>query len=175
MAYASPLSPVIDLSRIPNPNHRSTTPVVSLPTVQVKNATDPYAPIRAQVEKPVKIIENVFGTDIRADPRGRNRDVADSFKQKTFGRDRMMTGSLPYATSPRLKKTPLERLVPMNTHVPYGELNEALSRAGPFYLRRWQIWDNAPFLPSRGDVSLDPRFAPNQLKRSTTILKTRGI
>lgn len=174
MAYATRLTPVIDMSRTPNPNHRVTTPVVSLPPVRVANPTDPYAPVRAQVEKPVKIIENVFGTDFRADPHGRNSNVADSFKQKTFGRDRMMTGSLPYATSPRLKRTPLERMVPMDTHVPFGELKEALSRAGPFYLRRWQIWDNAPFLPSNGDVSLDPRYSANQMKHSTTILRTRG-
>ncbi len=175
MAYASPLSPVVDLSRVSNPNHRTTTPVVSLPTVKVRNPTNPYAPVRAQIEKPVKIIENVFGTNIRADPRGRDREVADSFRQKTFGRDRMMTGSLPFATSPRLKRTPLQRMVPMDTHVPFGELNEAVARAGPFYLRRWQIWDNAPFLPNTGDVSLDPRYSANQMKTRTTILKTKGV
>ncbi len=176
MAYtASAMSPVVNQARLPNPSANVTTPVISQRPTQLRNPIDPYAPIRAQVEKPIKVIENIFGKDIRVDPRNKNEDVAASFKHRSFGQDRMMTGSLPYATSPRLKRAPLQRMVPMDTRVPRGEWNEALARAGPFYYRHWQIWDNAPFLPSNGDLALDPRYNSNQMRPSTTTLKTRGL
>lgn len=177
MAYAaSTMSPVLDRTRLQNPISTVTTPVIVQQPAQLRNLSDPYAPVRAQVEKPIKLIENVFGKDIRVDPMGKNYDVAATFKQQSFGRDRMMTGSLPYATSPRLKRTPVQRMVPMDTRVPRGEWNEALARSGPFYYRHWQIWDNAPFLPSRGDITLDPRYTgSNDMRSGMTTLKTRGI
>ena len=176
MAYAaSSMSPVVNRSRFPNPTASKTTPIIAQEPVHLRNPSDPYAPIRAQVEKPIKLIENVFGKDIRVDPKNIDQDVAASFKRESFGRDRMLTGSLPYATPPRLKREPLQRMVPMDTRVPRGEWNEALARAGPFYYRHWQIWDYAPYVPSNGDVTLDPRYTSNPIRTSMTTLKTRGL
>ena len=119
------MSPVLSHVSSQNYDSNSTKPLVTGQTNYLKNTQDPYAPIRAQVEKPIKVIENVFGQDVKSDPTRKNRDVAASFEPKSFGRDRMMVGSLPYATSPRLKRAPLQRMVAMDTRVPRGEWNES--------------------------------------------------
>ena|SRR5947209_2721856 len=67
---------------------------------------------------------------------------------------------MPYVTTGRRIDPMNNKLVPESTRE--GDLtvqfNEAVDNSGPFYLRHWQIWDNAPFLPSAGDVSQDPRY-----------------
>ena len=71
---------------------------------------------------------------------------------------RPFTGQLPYATTPRSYMNPGMQMIPETTRVSKVCFNEALENSGPFYLRRWQIWDYAPFLPSIGDVTKDPRY-----------------
>jgi hypothetical protein len=86
----------------------------------------------------------------------------------TLKRDvRPFVGQLPYATTPKMWITPGERMIPAPTRVSRVCFNEAVDNSGPFYLRRWQIWDNAPFLPSAGDVANDPRYSI-QTKTFTT-------
>jgi hypothetical protein len=178
MAYIAPtLAPVLQSNaKVTDPATEVTTKLL-LPQQPSKlvNPTDPYAPVRAQVSKPLRVVENVFGPSLRADPKNQNQDVSDALKPQSFGRDKLNMGSLPYSTAPRLRRTPLQQLVPINTRVPPGEWKEAIARAGPFYYRYWPIWDTMPFLPSRGDVSLDPRYVVSQSRRVTTSSKSKGI
>lgn len=67
-------------------------------------------------------------------------------------------GQLPYSTTPRSYTYPVMQMVPEQTRVSRVCFNEAVENSGPWYLRHWQIWDNAPFLPSLGDVTKDPRY-----------------
>lgn len=177
MAYrASSMEPIGTMdATIVNPASTPTTPIVPPQPLKMMNTSDPYAPIRAQVMKPMKLLENVFGRDIRADQSCRNPRAAEWLKPAMTARTQMHGGTLPYATSPRLKRAPLQRLTPEDTRVPRGEWNEALARAGPFYDRWWQIWDYAPFKPSNGDIALDPRYNSNQMRCFTSGYKTRGL
>lgn len=134
--------------------------------------------IQAVVQRPIKYVENVFGQDIRVDPRLKNYDVEMSFHPKQFGRERMNLGSLPYTTSPRLRRNMSDRMIPEDTKLMWSRScwNECLNAAGPWYLRHWQIWDYAPFLPKGGNVALDPRYGaytktftePFKLERGVT-------
>jgi hypothetical protein len=112
---------------------------------------------QAIVQKPIKYIENVWGQDIRMDKNKRNFETEMSFWPK-FGRDPLITGALPYTTSPRLRKNPVDRMMPVDTRVSRSCWREALAQAGPHYLRHWPIWDSLPFAPSSGDVTKDPRY-----------------
>ena len=70
-------------------------------------------------------------------------------------------GQLPYATTPRTFATPgQDRLVPFSTrdNCTRFTFNEQVASQGPFYLRHWQIFDNAPFKPTAGDITKDPRY-----------------
>lgn len=124
------------------------------------NGFQDMSQVQAVVQKPVKYLENVFGQDIRTDARMRNYDVEASFFPKQFGTDRMNVGALPYATAPRLKRKPTDRMVPIDTKSRFSRVcwNDCIDNAGPHYLRWWQIWDYAPFLPTNGDIALDPRY-----------------
>lgn len=177
MSYAAAsLEPMTDVQqKAQNPARTATSPYIAMQQLKVANPIDPYAPIRAQITKPVKLLENVFGRDLRTDPKDRDLKVEASLKPQQFGRDQMNLGSLPYATSPRLKRIPLDRIVPADTRIPQGEWNEALARSGPFCDRSFQIWDYAPFLPSRGDVALDPRYSGNRMRQFTRSYRTRGV
>lgn len=140
------------------------------------NGRQDMAQIQAVIQKPIKYIENYYGQDIRMDPRNRNYDVEMSF-WPTFGRERMNVGALPYSTAPRLRRQPTDRMMPMDTKSRFSRAcwNECLNSAGPYYLRHWQIWDYAPFLPSRGDVSIDPRYTGVTTKSFTEpYLLSRG-
>lgn len=92
------------------------------------------------------------------------RDSVSGVKRK---RDPYV-GALPYSTTPKTYVDPMIRMVPEPTRVDSVCFKEALERSGPFYLRHWQIWDNAPFLPSNGDVAIDPRYLSAQTKGFTT-------
>lgn len=113
--------------------------------------------VQAIVQKPIKYMENVWGQDIRHDKNKRDFETEMSFWPK-FGRDRLVTGSLPYTTSPRLRKNPFDRMMPTDTRISKVCWNEALNQAGPHYLRYWPIFDHVPFAPSSGDVTKDPRY-----------------
>lgn len=76
-------------------------------------------------------------------------------------------GQLPYATTPRQIDPNHTQWIPEDTRVSRVCMNEAIEKSGPFYLRQWPIWDNLPYLPSAGDVNLDPRYAI-QTKTFTT-------
>lgn len=149
------------------------------------NGLQDMAQVQAIIQKPVKYVENYYGQDIRFDPRKRNFDVEMSFWPK-FGTDRMNVGALPYSTAPRLRRRPIERLMPIDTKTRFSRAcwNECVNNAGPYYLRYWQIWDYAPFLPSRGDVSIDPRYTglttktftePYRLSRGYFPKRTRDV
>lgn len=80
---------------------------------------------------------------------------------------RPFTGQLPYHTTPKTWENPQLYMIPETTRVSNVCFNDALYKSGPWYLRHWQIWDNAPFLPSSGDVTKDPRYGM-QTKSFTT-------
>jgi len=119
--------------------------------------------VQAVVQKPIKYVENYWGQAIRTDPRNKNYDIEASFGPKQFGVARMNEGSLPFTTSPRLRKQTGERMMPEGTKFLWSRScwNECVNSAGPWYYRHWQIWDYAPFLPTSGNVSLDPRYGAN--------------
>ena len=130
--------------------------------------------VQALVQKPIKYIENYWGQELR---RQKQTDLENemSFWPK-FGKDRLNMGSLPYTTSPRLKKNISDRIIPMDTQLGCSKAcwNEALAQAGPWYLRHWQIWDNAPIKPSAGDLSKDPRYGV-QTRQFTKPYKSNGV
>lgn len=74
---------------------------------------------------------------------------------------RPFVGQLPYSTTPRSFLNPVTQLIPEQTRSSRVCFNEALEKSGPWYLRHFQLWDtpNAPFLPSAGDLSKDPRYS----------------
>ena len=84
------------------------------------------------------------------------RDIGPELKKDI----RPFEGQLPYSTTPRSYLNPAMQMVPQQTRIANSRVcfNEALDNSGPWYLRHWQIWDNAPFLPSVGDVTKDPRY-----------------
>ena len=117
--------------------------------------------VHAIYQKPVQFVENVFGQAQTAEMRNKNMDFDQlgKYKYESNIRDRGFQGQLPMNTSPRLwSDGTQERMIPENTRVSKVCFNKALDESGPFYLRRWQIWDYAPLLPSIGDVTKDPRF-----------------
>lgn len=113
------------------------------------------------VQKPVKYIENVYGRDIRSDKSKKNYDVESSFQTTSFGKDRMIQGSLPFATSPRLKRNVTDRNLPVNTTISRVCFNDCLNEGGRFHDRYWVDWNNHAFLPTTGDVTKDPRYGEN--------------
>jgi hypothetical protein len=125
--------------------------------------------VQALVEKPIKYIENVWGQDVRVDPRNRNYDTERSLRSQWELYDRMNTGSLPYSSGPRLLKKEHERMISLSTKLNFSKVcfNKCVEDAGPSYLRYWQIWDSAPFIPSVGDVSIDPRYTQMDTKLFT--------
>ena len=129
--------------------------------------------IKVVNEKPIKYLENFYGQAIRVDSGNKNRDVEDSFYPK-FGKDKMNMQQLPNTTSPRLRNTPLNRMIPQDTRVSRTCQNEAIAQAGPFYLRHFPIWENAFMLPSSGDLSKDPRYGAST-KKFTTSVTTRRL
>ena len=89
----------------------------------------------------------------------REAQVKESLKRdKRLNR---VSGQLPYLTTPRLFNAPGRRMIPESTRDVEHRIrfNQKVDEAGPFYLRHWQIFDNAPFLPSSGDVTKDPRYS----------------
>ena len=133
--------------------------------------------VQAVIQKPIKFVENIWGQDVRADPRGKNYDVAASFYPKSFGRERMNTGALPYSGGPRMRKKNPERLTPESTKLNYSRscFNECLNASGPNYYRWWQIFDYAPFVPSNGNLAIDPRRTAMDTKKFTEPYKlSRG-
>lgn len=84
---------------------------------------------------------------------------------------RPFVGQLPYATTPKTWVNPMIQMIPEQTRVSRVCFNEALDNSGPFYLRQWQIWDYAPFLPSAGDVTQDPRYGIQTKGFTTEYLK----
>ena len=156
----------------------TTMTTIAIPAIQKvqTNGKQDMTQVQAIIQKPVKYLENVFGQDIRADPRNRDYDVQMSFYPKHFGVERMNTGALPYATSPRLRRNPTDRMMPIDTKTRFSRacFNECLNSAGPHYLRYWPIWDHMPFLPTGGDVALDPRYGANTKQFTEPYLVTRG-
>lgn len=131
--------------------------------------------VQALIQKPIKYVENLWGQSIRVDKSKVDFDTEMSFWPK-FGKDRLNMGSLPYTTSPRLKKNIADRIIPVDTQLGCSRActNEALAQAGPWYLRHWQIWDYAPFKPTSGDVTRDPRYGVNT-RQFTKPYRTSGI
>ena len=128
--------------------------------------------VRSIVQKPIKYVENMFGQAIRHDVKNRNMETEMSFWPK-FGKERLNTGNLPYSTTPRLNSTERPEL-PIDTRVSRVCWNEAVAQAGPYYLRHWPLWDGAPFQPSIGDVSKDPRFGGSHTRQFTQQEKFYG-
>lgn len=91
------------------------------------------------------------------------RDAQRQANKKRDVRLSRYEGQLPMHTTPRLCKfNQMEsRIEPETTRgvSPRCSFNERVEAQGPFYLRHWQIFDNAPFLPSEGDVTKDPRYS----------------
>lgn len=141
-----------------NPLNNSSLIAAGTPRIPGGSLQD-MSQVQAVIQKPVKFIENVWGQDVKVDPRKRNFDVEMSFWPK-FGRDRMNVGAFPYAGAPRMRKKVHERMIPESTKLTYSRacFNECVNAAGPNYLRYWQIWDYAPFLPTNGNIALDPRY-----------------
>lgn len=100
-----------------------------------------------------------------------NVDIETKFQENVPGVKRSTDrweGQLPYSTTPKAYGTPGLQMIPQSTRIDAVCFREALDNSGPFYLRHWQIWDNAPFLPSGGDVSLDPKYHSMQTKGFTS-------
>jgi hypothetical protein len=100
-------------------------------------------------------------------------EADQQFKNLTPGVKRTFNpwqGQLPYSTTPRTYENPMLQMIPEPTRVSRVCFNDALEKSGPWYLRSWQPWENAPFLPSVGDVTKDPRFG-EQTKGFTTEYK----
>lgn len=113
--------------------------------------------------------DNTFSDLLQADMKKRNMDVENKFRNIQQGTKRStvpFSAQLPYNTTPRARGFS-QRMIPESTRVSRVCFNEALENSGPFYLRHWPIWENAPFLPSVGDVSKDPRYGM-QTKGFTT-------
>ncbi|RKP33268.1 hypothetical protein BJ085DRAFT_31414 [Dimargaris cristalligena] len=103
-----------------------------------------------------------FGSPQIADYGKRNFDTEQAFRDTAPSSQsgvRQFSGQLPYATTPRSFENPMTKIIPQPTKMGKVCFNDALDKAGPFYLRQWQIWENAPFIPSLGDVTKDPRYA----------------
>ena len=127
---------------------------------------------QAVIQKPVKYIENYYGQAMRVDRTKVNMELEMANWPK-FGQERMNTGSLPYTGSPRYRKNLSDRLIPEDTKMMWSRScwNECLNQAGPWYLRHWQIWDYAPFVPTAGNVVTDPKYGGINTKEFTKSYK----
>jgi len=117
--------------------------------------------------------DNQFGSLTTDDYTSVNFDADQQFKftAPELKKDlRPYTGQLPYRTTPRSWEHKGNQMIPEPTRVSKVCFNDALENSGPWYLRHWQIWENAPFLPSIGDISKDPRYGM-QTKGFTTEYK----
>jgi len=99
--------------------------------------------------------------------------VEQEFREQVTGVKKSHTnqweGQLPYQTTPKSNvHTAIQMIPEYRNPVNRVCFREAVDNSGPFYLRHWQIWDNAPFLPSNGDVTLDPKYMSEQTKGFTT-------
>lgn len=120
-----------------------------------------------------KTANDQFGSLMQGDYSSVNFDTEQQFKFNPPGMKkdaRPYVGSLPYRTTPRSWEHKGIQMIPETTRVSKVCFNDAVENSGPWYLRHWQIWDNAPFLPSMGDVSKDPRYGM-QTKGFTTEYK----
>lgn len=105
---------------------------------------------------------NDFSGFINADYTNENLEAENKFRYSQLsgkkGWQRPYSSQLPYRTTPKTYIQPEYQMIPESTRMSRVCFNEALDKSGPFYLRQWPIWDNAPFLPSVGDVTKDPRY-----------------
>ena len=147
---------------------------MEFPLTERPNFVSAEEGVHAIYQKPVQHVENFFGQAHTVELSKRNMDFDQLGKYKyAHGgiRDKGFQGQLPYLTSPRLYNTGVqERMIPEDTRVSKVCFNEALEKSGPWYMRYWQIWDYAPFLPSIGDVTKDPRYG-QQTRGFTTEYK----
>src|SRR6478609_2746692 len=127
---------------------------------------------QAVIQKPIKYIEDYYGQAMRVDHTKVNLDWEMENWPK-FGKDRMNSGSLPYTASPRYRRNMSDRMIPEDTKMSWSRScwNECLNQAGPWYLRHWQIFDYAPFVPTLGDIVADPRYGTVYTKKTTQTYK----
>jgi hypothetical protein len=70
------------------------------------------------------------------------------------------SGALPFVTTRKEFKNPSFRMVPVSTRSTqiHTEFAQKTEERGPLYLQQWPILNQSHLRPSRGDVTLDPRY-----------------
>jgi len=125
------------------------------------------AAIPVVYEKPVKYLENVWGQDVRMDPKNRSYDMSEFLKPKNFGgvRDTKVGGSMPFLTTPKLRFNRMDRMIPEETFVSSVCLKEELDNRGPWYNTYLPPVDLWPIKPTRGDITKEPKYIQDYTKR----------
>ena len=97
------------------------------------------------------------------------REVQTGLKKRTLP----FCGALPQLTTPKEHRNPGFRMIPTSTRTAttHTDFARSVEAQGPMYLRQWPSWDSVPFLPSRGDVSLDPRYGMETKGSTTTYVR----
>lgn len=69
-------------------------------------------------------------------------------------------GALPFVTSRKEFRNPSFRMIPVSTRSPqiHTEFTQKTEERGPLYLQQWPVMNEGHLRPSRGDVTLDPRY-----------------
>ncbi len=138
-----------------------------------------HAPVRFTEAPQRQSIASVASTEPFGDWQQRDAmpsgslDAEEAFRKVQSGvkiSRQPFSGALPYATTPKEYRNPSFRLVPVSTkssHI-HTEFARKTEERGPLYAQQWPIWDNRQFRPSRGDVSLDPRYGTQTKGAATT-------
>ena len=119
---------------------------------------------------------NEFSADISSDFSNINYEADSQLRYTKPDNKRDVprySTQLPYLTTPHMVSTSNQQMIPKVGQFSRICFNDALAKSGPFYLRSWQIWDNAPFLPSLGDVTKDPTRMAEQTKGFSTEYKVQ--
>lgn len=139
------------------------------------------APMRFSVpqetNKVYELDEKSFGDWQKQDSMPQSSfDAEASFRYQQRGVKKSRSpfcGSLPFATTPKVHKNPDFRMVPVSTRSStiHSDFNAMAEARGPLYLQQWPIWDGLAHRPSRGDVTLDPRYATQTKGSLTTYMR----
>lgn len=124
-------------------------------------------------EQPVLYVENVWGQNVRGDPKHIDQSALESMRATDFSRLRQPTAmSLPHRTAPRLIFNRNDRMVPDYVQESRVCIKQQIEERGPWYSNYLPMVDAWPIKPSQGDLTKDPRYLQDHTRSFARRIKT---
>ena len=134
---------------------------------------DAGSPVKVIHQKTIKYMENMWGQEVRPDYKKKDYEREYNMHPRNFSniRDPMLSGSLPYATTPRLYFNRNDRMLPTETRDSSIAKKMSLENSSPWYTHYWPVVETWPILPSRGDITQEPMYNQRHTRSFTKTYK----